>query len=163
LCRYFTGRRHLSKHDQLTLEWAGVYRHYHAAMMRTIRIGPPPDRQLAFYDAALEAVRTQLLPRRPIGEALDAHAAVLDRQGLAQHRLNACGYSMGTTYAPNWMDWPMLYHDNPVIATPNMVFFLHMIIFDSDSGLAMTLGESVRVTETTPERLSRSSLDLIRK
>jgi len=166
LCRYFTGRRHLSEHDQLTLEWAGVYRHYHAAMMRTICIGPPPDRQLAFYDAALEAleaVRAKLLPGRPIGEAFDAHADVLDRHGLSAHRLNACGYSMGTTYAPNWMDWPMLYHDNPVIAAPDMVFFLHMIIFDSENGLAMTLGESVRVTETTPERLSRSSLDLIRK
>jgi Xaa-Pro dipeptidase len=166
LCRYFTGRRHLSENDQLTLEWAGVYRHYHAAMMRTICIGPPPARQLALYDAAreaLEAVQAALLPGRPIGEAFDAHAGVLDRHGLADHRLNACGYSQGTTYAPNWMDWPMLYHGNPVIAQPDMVFFLHMIIFDSDAGLAMTLGETVRVTDTAPERLSRSSQDLIRK
>lgn len=166
LCRYFTGRRHLSQQDQLTLEWAGVYRHYHAAMMRTLCIGPPPDRQRALYDAAreaLEAVHAALLPGRPIGEAFDAHATVMDRHGLAEHRLNACGYSMGTTYAPNWMDWPMLYHGNPVIAQPDMVFFLHMIIFDSDAGLAMTLGETVRVTDTAPERLSRSSQDLIRK
>ncbi len=166
LCRYFTGRRHLSEQDQLTLEWAGVYRHYHAAMMRTICIGPIPNRQLAMYDAAreaLEAVHRALTPGRPIGEAFDAHAQVMDSHGFADHRLNACGYSMGTTYAPNWMDWPMLYHDNPVIVAPDMVFFTHMIIFDSDAGLAMTLGESVRVTESTPERLSRSSLDLIRK
>ncbi len=166
LCRYFTGRRHLNARDQLTLEWAGVYRHYHACMMRTICIGPPPDRQLALYDAALEALHAvgqALTPGRAIGEAFDAHAGVLDAHGLSQHRLNACGYSLGTTYAPNWMDWPMLYHDNPVIAAPDMVFFLHMIIFDSDAGLAMTLGETVRVTATTPERLSRSSLDLIRK
>ncbi len=166
LCRYFTGRRHLDAQDQLTLEWAGVYRHYHACMMRTICIGPPPARQVALYDAALEAlhaVREALVPGRPVGEAFDAHAGVLDAHGLSQHRLNACGYSLGTTYAPNWMDWPMLYHDNPVLAAPDMVFFLHMIIFDSDAGLAMTLGETVRVTPTTPERLSRSSLDLICK
>lgn len=31
LWRYKSGRRKLSKNDQLTLEWAGVYRHYHAA------------------------------------------------------------------------------------------------------------------------------------
>jgi len=166
LCRYFTGRRHLDAQDQLTLEWAGVYRHYHACMMRTICIGPPPNRQLALYDAAREAlgaVREALIPGQTIGQAFDAHARVLDAHGLSQHRLNACGYSLGTTFAPNWMDWPMLYHDNPVIAEPDMVFFLHMIIFDSDAGLAMTLGETVRVTDTTPERLSRSSLDLIRK
>ncbi|MBC8268372.1 MAG: aminopeptidase P family protein [Rhodospirillaceae bacterium] len=166
LCRYFTGRRHLDAADQLTLEWAGVYRHYHACMMRTITIGPPPDRQLALYEAAreaLEVVTAALLPGRPVGEAFDAHATVLDRHGLADHRLNACGYSLGTTFAPNWMDWPMLYHGNPVLAAPDMIFFLHMIIFDSDAGVAMTLGETVRVTDTTPERLSRSSLDLIRR
>jgi Xaa-Pro dipeptidase len=135
-------------------------------MIRTISIGPPPDRQLALYDAAreaLEAVTAALVPGRPVGEAFDAHATVLDRHGLAAHRLNACGYSLGTTFAPNWMDWPMLYHGNPVLAAPDMVFFLHMIIFDSDAGVAMTLGETVRVTDTTPERLSRSSLDMIRK
>jgi Xaa-Pro dipeptidase len=166
LCRYFTGRRHLDPVDQLTLEWAGVYRHYHACMMRTISIGPPPDRQLALYDAAreaLEVVTAALVPGRPVGEAFDAHCDVLDRHGLAAHRLNACGYSLGTTFAPNWMDWPMLYHGNPVLAAPDMIFFLHMIIFDSDAGVAMTLGETVRLTDTTPERLSRSSLDLIRK
>lgn len=164
LCRYFTGRRHLSESDQLTVEWAGVYRHYHAAMMRTIAIGTPPPRQLALYDAALEAldaVHAALVPRRPIGEAFDAHAGVMDAHGLAEHRMNACGYSQGTTYAPNWMDWPMLYHGNPVIAEPDMVFFTHMIIFDSDAGIAMTLGETVRVTEGAPERLSRSSRDML--
>ena len=41
LCRYKSGRRKLSKRDQLTLEFAGVYRHYHAALMRTIIIGKP--------------------------------------------------------------------------------------------------------------------------
>ena len=166
LCRYFTGRRHLDTHDQLTLEWAGVYRHYHACMMRTISIGPPPDRQVALYNAALEAlhaVREALVPGRTVGEAFDAHSGVLDAHGLSDHRLNACGYSLGTTFAPNWMDWPMLYHDNPVVVAPDMVLFLHMIIFDSEAGVAMTLGETVRVTPTKPERLSRSSLDLIVK
>ncbi len=166
LCRYFTGRRHLDARDQLTLEWAGVYRHYHACMMRTISIGPPPDRQVALYEAALEAlhaVREALVPGRTVGEAFDAHSGVLDAHNLSEHRLNACGYSLGTTFAPNWMDWPMLYHDNPVVVQPDMVFFLHMIIFDSDVGVAMTLGETVQVTPATPRRLSRSSLDLIVK
>ena len=36
LCRYFSGRRKLDSIDQLTLEFAGVYRHYHSALMRTI-------------------------------------------------------------------------------------------------------------------------------
>ena len=55
----------------------------------------------------------------------------------------------------------MVYRGNPVEFRPNMVIFCHMIIFDSNAGLAMTLGETVRVTEESYERLSRSPWDLV--
>jgi Xaa-Pro dipeptidase len=41
LCRYKAGRRRLDTRDQITLEFAGVYRHYHAAIMRTVVVGDP--------------------------------------------------------------------------------------------------------------------------
>jgi len=166
LCRYFSGRRTLAADDQLTLEWAGTYRHYHAAMMRTVVLGTLPPAQLDMYKAAHEALiacQDALKPGEPISTVFDAHARVLDAHGLKDHRLNACGYSLGTTFAPNWMDWPMFYEGNPVIARPNMVFFMHMILMNSDKGLAMTLGETVVVTETGCERLSRADLGLIHK
>jgi len=164
LCRYFSGRRTLDPEDQLTIEFAGVYRHYHAALMRTILIGRASPRQRDMHAACAEALavtKEALRPGRPIGEAFDAHARVLDAAGFREHRLNACGYSMGTTFSPNWMDWPMLYTGNPVLAAPDMVFFLHMILADSDTGLGMTLGETVRVTESGCERLSAAPLDLV--
>jgi len=166
LCRYFTGRRDIDAEDQLTLEWAGAYRHYHAAMMRTFVFGAVPDRQRHLYDASLDAlmaVEAAIRPGNTFGDAFGAHADVLDRAGLEEHRLNACGYSLGTTFAPNWMDWPMLYAGNPVPFEAGMVVFCHMIIFDSDAGFAMTLGETVLVTERGHERLSRASLDLVVK
>ena len=46
-----------------------------------------------------------LTPGRPVGEVDDAHRRVLDAAGLEKHRLAACGYSQGTTFQPNWMDW----------------------------------------------------------
>jgi Xaa-Pro dipeptidase len=164
LCRYYAGRRHLDAQDQLTLEWAGADRHYHAAMMRTICIGTPPPRQAEMHRVAhdaLLAVEGGLVPGRPVGEAFDAHARVLDAAGYQAHRLNACGYSLGTTFSPNWMDWPMLYHGNPVEARPGMVFFVHIIIFDSDHGLAMTLGRTSLITERGADSLSTVPLDLI--
>lgn len=166
LCRYFSGRRDLDANDQLTLEWAGAYRHYHAAMMRTFIVGNPPARQQRMFEAsaeALVAVEEAIKPGNTFGDAFDAHAQVLDKAGLGAHRLNACGYSLGTTFAPNWMDWPMLYRGNPVHFLPGMVVFCHMIIFDSDAGLAMTLGETVLATESGHERLSRSALELVVK
>ncbi|MDX1401100.1 MAG: Xaa-Pro peptidase family protein [Kiloniellales bacterium] len=164
LCRYYTGRRTLAEQDQLTLEWAGAYRHYHAAMMRTIPVGDVPKPQLSQFEAArdaLLAVEEKFRPGVTYGEAFDAHAEVLDKAGFRAHRMNACGYSLGTTFAPNWMDWPMLYHANPVVIEAGMVIFCHIIIFDSISGLAMTLGRTSLITGNGAESLSEMPLDLI--
>ncbi|MBM3491265.1 MAG: aminopeptidase P family protein [Alphaproteobacteria bacterium] len=162
LCRYFSGRRRLTAPDQLTLEFAGTYRRYHACLMRTLAIGESDayqDRLHAAASESLAAARAALKPGRPIGEVFDAHARVLDRAGLQAHRMNACGYSLGAMYTPTWMDWPMFYAGNPEPAAPDMVFFLHIIVMDSGRGKAMTLGETVRVTPDGSERLSQASLD----
>ena len=71
--------------------------------------------------------------------------------------MNATGYSLGTTFAPNWMDWPMFYHGNPEPAAPGQVFFIHIIIFDSERQLAMTTGQTVLVGERGVETLSQRS------
>ncbi|MEO1191390.1 MAG: Xaa-Pro peptidase family protein [Pseudomonadota bacterium] len=164
LCRYYSGRRNLDAQDQLTLEWAGVYRHYHAAMMRTIPIGSLPAVQQNLHAVArdaLLAVEAALTPGQPVGAAFDAHARVIDAAGFGDARMNACGYSLGAVFAPNWMDWPMLYHGNPVLVEPGMVFFCHMILFDDASGLAMSLGRTSLISATGAEPLSRGTLDLI--
>jgi len=166
LCRYKSGRRKLDSRDQLTLEWAAAYRHYHAAMMRTIPIGHATSRHQDMHKVcmdAMQACKEALQPGRPIGEVFDAYAKTCDAAGMQDHRLNATGYSMGTTFAPNWMDWPMFYHANPVIAEPNMVFFLHMILMDSDTNQAMCFGHTVVVTATGCESLSDRSMELIVK
>ena len=166
LCRYKSGRRKLSSPDQLTLEWAAAYRHYHAAMMRTIPIGQATALHKKMHVVnlvAMEACMAALKPGRPIGEVFDAYARICDDAGMQQHRLNATGYSLGTTFAPNWMDWPMFYHDNPVLAAESMVFFLHMILMDSDNNHAMCFGQTVVVTATGCESLSQRPMDLVVK
>lgn len=166
LCRYKSGRRKLDAQDQLTLEWAAAYRHYHAAMMRTIPIGqatPLHEKMHTVTMDAMDACMEALKPGRSIGEVFDAYAHVCDTAGMKEHRLNATGYSLGTTFAPNWMDWPMFYHGNPVIAAPNMVFFLHMVLMDSDTNHAMCYGHTVVVTETGCESLSNRPLELVVK
>jgi Xaa-Pro dipeptidase len=61
------------------------------------------------------------------------------------------------------MDWPMFYRGNREIIGPGMVFFIHIIIFDSPKGLAMTTGQTVLVTEKGCETLSRKGLELVAK
>ena len=164
LCRYFSGRRHLDALDQLTLEWSGAYARYHAAMMRTILIGHASDHHRRMHAAAseaLEACEAAIRPGQPMGDVYDAHARVFDAHGLSHARLRACGYAMGAVFNPIWVDFPMFYQGNPLIMQEGQVFFLHMILMDSDAGQAMTLGHSVLVTATGIQRLSRHGLDLI--
>ena len=164
LCRYYSGRRHLSPTDQLTLEWSGAYARYHAAMMRTVLVGQASDHHHRMHAAAveaLEACEAAIRPGRPMGDVYDAHARVFDARGLSHARLKACGYGMGAVYNPIWVDFPMFYQGNPLIMQEGQVFFLHMILMDSDTGAAMTLGHSVLVKPDRIERLSRHGLDLI--
>ena len=116
------------------------------------------------YDACVEALKAcenKLKPGNKVGEVFDVHAEVFDKLGYKKSRMNACGYSLGTTFAPNWMDWPMLYNGNPVVLTSGMVFFMHMILMDSDNQLAMNLGETYLVTEKGNNRLGKQKLDLV--
>lgn len=164
LCRYFSGRRHLQETDQLTLEWSGSYRRYHAAMMRTLIIGKANKKQLAMHAAATDALiacEDAIQPGAAMGDVFTAHANVFDSHGLAHARLNACGYGMGATYNPIWVEFPMFYEDNPLPVEIGNVFFLHMILMDSSAGLAMCWGHSVLVTAQGVERLSRHALDLV--
>ena len=163
LCRYKSGRRSLAANDQLTLEFAGAYRHYHAALMRTVVIGEPTARHLELYTAtraALEAVEEAMRPGNTFGDVFEAHARVMDEHGLMQHRLNACGYSLGARFSPSWMDWPMFYRGNDAAIRPGMTLFAHMIIADSQTGTAMTLGRTYLTTDGAPEPLSGLPLDL---
>ncbi len=164
LFRSAAGMRKMDQVDQLSLEWAGSYRHYHAAMMRTIAVGEASSYQRGLHSAvreAMESMTEALSPGRPVGEVDDAHRRVLDAAGLKDHRFAACGYSLGTTFSPNWMDKPMLYSGNPVLAEPGMVFFLHCIVADSGCGVAMSLGRTCLVTDAGREVLSARPLDLI--
>ena len=164
LCRYQSEKRILDNIDQLTIEWAGTYKHYHSAMFRTIPIGKANPKHIKMHEACVEALsvcENKLKPGNKVGDVFDMHAEVFDRLGYKKCRMNACGYSLGTTFAPNWMDWPMLYTGNPVVLQPGMVFFMHMILMDSDNNIAMNLGETYLLTDNGNERLGKKKLDLV--
>ena len=166
LCRYHTGRRTLDANDQLTLEWAGAFRHYHAAAMTTIVIGDPRPDHAAKFEAvrdALRAVEAAMRPGRTFGDVFEAHAGVLDEAGLSRHRLAACGYALGARFAPSWMEPQMFYAGNPRAIEPDMVLFAHMIVMDSDTGTAMTLGRTYLTTEGDPEPLCAAPDEMDRR
>ena len=161
--RNFTGYADLGNNDQLQLEFGGTFRHYHSCLMRTILTGQPDPRHLSMHSAAveaLEACKEACRPGATFGGIFDAHAKALDGAGFGEHKLNACGYSLGALYPPTWMDWPMIYAGNPVVVEPNMVIFMHMILLDWDRHLAMAFGDTVVVTPTGSETLTKMGTGL---
>src|SRR5262245_44814993 len=110
---------------------------------------------------ALAACQAACRPGATLGDVFDAHARVFDAAGFGPHRLNACGYSLGATYSPNWMDWPMFFTGNPVRIERNMVYFMHMILLDSERGQTMSLGETVRVPAHGCQSLSSMPHELV--
>jgi len=164
LCRYQSEKKTLSDKDQLSIEWAGTFRHYHSAMFRTIPIGKADPKHFKMHDACVEALKNcenKLKPGNKVGEIFDVHAKTFDDLGYYKSRMNACGYSLGSTFSPNWMDWPMLYTGNPYVIESGNVFFMHMILMDSENQIAMNLGETYLVTKEGNERLGRQKLDLV--
>ena len=164
LCRYQAEKQILNQQDQLTIEWAGTYRHYHSAMFRTIPIGKADTKHYKMHEACLEALKNceiKLKPGNKVGDVFDIHAKTFDDLGFKNARMNACGYSLGSTFSPNWMDWPMLYTGNPYVIEKGNIFFMHMILMDSENNLAMNLGETYVVNEKGNERLGKQKLDLV--
>ena len=164
LCRYQSEKQILSNPDQLTIEWAGTFKHYHSAMFRTIPIGRAEKKHFKMHEATIEALKNcekKLVPGNKVGEVFDAHAQTFDELGFNKARMNACGYSLGATFSPNWMDWPMLYTKNPYTIEQGNIFFMHMILMDSENQLAMNIGETYLVTKNGNERLGKHKLDLV--
>lgn len=159
LLRGSTGARHLDPQDQLTIEFAATYRRYNVCLMRTAAIGTEPNRHRFMFEVCREALAAMTDAARPgnaLGEIDRAHRKVFDRNGFEKARMAACGYSLGATYRPSWMDVPpMLYLGNRTKTQPGMVLFLHSVLVDTEAGLAMSLGHTIVTTSGAPEVLSR--------
>lgn len=160
------GSHGLGESDLVMVELAGTYRRYNACIERCVAVGGVSDAQAGMHALVrdtLEEMLEAFRPGEPLGRVDEIHRTRLDAAGFAEVRYAACGYSLGATYRPSWMDVPpMIYAGNPLALLPGMVFFPHVMLGDTRSGLAMGIGETVVVTEGGPEVLSGLSRDLVR-
>ncbi len=152
------GPRRLQQDDQMMIELGASYYRYHVCTEETIAIGRPRPRQKELFALAEEAMQRVLdhaRAGRALGELDDIHRQVLDGAGLARERFAACGYALGCTFRPTWMDVPpMIYSGNPLVMQPGMVFFVHIMVPDSVAGVAAGLGRTFIITERAAETLS---------
>jgi Xaa-Pro dipeptidase len=164
MVRYHTGHGKVGKQDNAVFEFAASYRHYHAALMHNVITGKPTQRQKDMYAAcreALAACEDTLRAGKTVGDIYAAHAKSMTKSGFKKQMLAACGYTLGATYPPSWMDWPMMWANNPQVIEAGMVFFMHMILLDDRTGVSMSLGETAIVTKGKCEPVNHAPRRLV--
>lgn len=164
LTRYSTCKDKIDR--QLTLEHAAVDKHYHACLMRTIPIGGITQLARRMHEVnilQMKACMEALKPGREIGGVFEAYARVADENGFRDQRFNSCGYSLGATFSPTWMGFPMFVRGQNVVAIPGMVFFIHIILMDKATDTASSIGQTVEVTQDGCVPLSKLPFCLTRK
>ena len=123
---YASGRIHLEKQNQMTLEWSGAYARFHATIMETLIVEKADQKHRCMHAVLLEALdasEVAIKPGQPMGDVFTAHARVLDKAGLVHARLNACGYAMGATHNPIWVDFPIFIKETLRLYMNDSYFF----------------------------------------
>ncbi|SEQ20097.1 Xaa-Pro dipeptidase [Faunimonas pinastri] len=145
------GPRRIEARDQILVELAASACRYHVVIEHTLAVGPVDPRQqdqMKVAIQALEEVKDAARPGVALGTLDDIHRRVLDAAGFAEMRYAACGYALGCTFKPTWMDVPpMIYSGNPLIVRPGMVFFVHIMIPDVSTGLVAGVGQTFVIRE----------------
>ncbi|MSO92810.1 MAG: aminopeptidase P family protein [Rhodospirillales bacterium] len=161
------GGHAIERDDQVMIELAATYARYNACIERTTVVGRLDPRQQHMFETtreALAAMTAAARPGRPLGEIDDAHRRALDKAGYGVHRYSACGYSLGNTYRPSWMDVPpMIFSGNPLTIEPGMVLFPHVMLGDTDRRLAVGTGYTILIGPDGAEVLSRLPVELLRR
>jgi Xaa-Pro dipeptidase len=131
-------------------------------MMRTILTGRPSKRHHDLHAVALDAhaaSAAELKPGNTFGDVFDAYAKVIDKAGHLH--LTATGYSLGATFPPSWMDWPMFWHGNDTEIRPGMVLFIHTVVTAKNKKITTAPGQTYIVTRNGAESLSKLSMELV--
>jgi len=156
--RYTTGRKHVAKNDQITLELGLAYRHYHAGSMCVALTGPNiRDKHLRMHEVlvpTLSTIQDNLRAGKKMGEIYDLYVDLLSDKGMSDLAQTACGYTMGAVWPPTWMEQPLFYSGNPTVIEKDMTFFNMLILNDHKAGMIMALGEQVIVSDGPPEVVS---------
>ena len=162
--RSVTGSHAIKDEDQVTIEFASSYLRYTTCIMRTVVVGAVSSIQREMFNVVSDAIMAMTeaaAPNKPLGNIDDAHRKVFDEAGHNVHRFSACGYSLGATFRPSWMDVPpMIYSGNPLLCEPGMVFFLHAMLANTDAGYAMSFGHTLVITDNGREVLSGLPIEL---
>lgn len=158
-------RRIMQAGDGAFLEMAGCHNRYHAALMRSAWLGAPPPEARRMMDACLEGLDAALAALKPGATCEAVHNAcqtVIDRCGYTENYRKRTGYSIGTSFAPDWGEGNVLslftgVHEE---IRPGMTFHIPPAL-RIYGRFTVGVSETVVVTQDGCRTLSRLPRDLV--
>jgi Xaa-Pro dipeptidase len=160
-----THKRHrLNKGEVLFLELGGCHQRYSSPCMRTASIGPPTDDARRLADgclAALERMHAVMRPGVTFHEVTEAGAKGVALAGPDVAWGGDYGYPVGAGFPPQWGDYTCrLRTGSQTRLEPGMVFH-QPIALRLLGKLGVAFSETVLITETGCETLTRTPRELV--
>ena len=162
----FPGHRLLQPGDVVSVDACGVVDRYHANLSRTYALGEVSAVARELLEQAAGSVDELVRAARP-GEGPEAAAAAAERyvrERIPPERIWWIGgYSLGLALPPSWVGHTYLANDGPqrCLLAPGYVSNFENILFDEDEGFAAAFIETVVMTDSGLEVLSRLPRTLI--
>jgi Xaa-Pro dipeptidase len=150
-------RRRIERGDPVFYEMAAAHSRYHAALMRSAWVGPPPDEAKRMMDTCLAALDAALAALKPGNSCEAVHRAcqaVIDRHGYTDAFRKRTGYSSGISFAPDWGEWQVLslYEGVKTVLQPGMVFHIPPALRVYGQ-FTVGVSETALVTDTSCQQL----------
>lgn len=162
----FPGHRLLQRGDVVSVDACAVVDRYHANLSRTYALGEVSPAARGLLEQAAGSVDELIRAARP-GEGPETAAAAAERyvrERIAPERIWwVGGYALGLALPPSWVGHTYLANDGPqrCLLSPGYVSNFENVFFDEHEGFAAAFIETVVMTETGLEVLSRLPRTLI--
>ena len=155
-------RRPVEVGDIMYIDACGVYNRYHVDVCRTYAIGEDnaQAREMLDYTAqSVEKVREAVRP----GDPLEVAQRIAEEHVFARFSRDQVwwvgGYALGIAFPPSWVGHTYIANDAYEKFTwePGYVTNYENIVFDAEAGITASYMETLMMTETGIEILSRSA------
>ena len=160
-------RRPIRPDDVVYMEAGGTHNRYNCMLSRTVFVGTPNPRLMAAAEAsrdALNAAKDAIRPGVTSHEVDLAARTVMRNAGFARYFMHRTGYSIGIGVPPDWGEGRIMSinENDRTVLEPGMCFHLIPDLKLVNEG-GVVFSESVVVTETGYEHLSRFPQDIVRR
>jgi ectoine hydrolase len=135
-------------------EIAGVHKHYHVPLCRTVFLGEPEPKWFDAESALVASIDAGMSAAKPGNTCEDLHSAfITELRSHGYDKKSRAGYSIGLSYPPDWGERSIsIRPGDTTVFEPGMTFHFMPALWQDDWGLEIT--ESLLITSDGCEALA---------